>query len=162
MGCVTYDDGADYQQAFGVLFLAFVIAMIGISAYMSLRPRTPDPINSKAFGCYETGDGPPILLDKNAMTIFQTAPIRIRYHLERQKTGIALTADAPIAAEMIGKRYVFSIKPPGEGWYLDFFKIIDGHTYGEFDENGLRQFTMLARDGTYLPYRKALRSACHG
>ena len=158
---MTYYDGADYQQAFGVLFFAFGFAMIGLSAYMSLRSPTPDPSNSKAFGCYDTADGPPILLDQNGMTILQTAPTRIKYHLERHKTGIALTADAPIAAELTGKRYVFSIKPPGEGIFLDFFKTIDGRTYGEFSEIGLRRFTMLARDGAELSYRKVLPSACH-
>ena len=55
---------------------------------------------------------------------------------------------------------MFSIKPPGVGWYLDFFNVINGETYGVFDENALQQFTMLARDGNYLPYRKASERDC--
>jgi hypothetical protein len=157
---VAYEEGADYERAAQVLYGGFVVVMVLAAIYLTLRPRTPDPSNSKAFGCYTTAAAPAILLNQQGMRILQLPPMRIGYHLERHKTGIALTADAPIAAEPDGTRYVFSIKPPGEGWYLDFFNVIDGHTYGVFDENELRQFTMLARDGTYLPYRKAPASAC--
>lgn len=157
---MTYNGGADYDRAGRVIYYLAVTAMAFVIIYAVIRPRTPDLANSKAFGCYTTDAAPAILLNQQGMTIFEKAPIRIGFHLERHKTGIALTADAPIAAEPDGTRFMFSIKPPGEGWYLNFFNVIDGRSYGVFDENGLRQFTMLARDGTQLPYRKATENNC--
>ncbi len=157
---MAYEGGPNYERAGQVFYYLFVAAMLFAFGYIALKPRTPDPSNSKAFGCYTAPGAPPILLNQQGMTIFQPTVMRIDYHLERHKTGIALTADAPIAAELVGDHYVYSIKPPGIGWYLDFFNVIGGHKYGVFDENQLRQFTMLARDGTYLPYRKSPSSAC--
>jgi len=78
------------------------------------------------------------------------------------KTGIALTAEAPIVATPGPQGYTFSISPPGIGRFMDFFHEVDGRSYGVFDENELRQFTMLARDGVYLPYREADPAECGG
>jgi hypothetical protein len=157
---MTYKGGADYERAGRVAYYVFIVVLVGVALYTSTRPRAPDPSNSKAFGCYTTENAAPILLDAKGMAILQSVAIRIKYHIERTKTGIALTADAPIAAEPMGNRYTFVIKPPGEGWHLDFFNVIDGRRYGVFDENQLSQFSMLALDGTYLPYSKAPLDAC--
>ena len=160
---MAYEGGADYDRMLRVLYYIVAIVMLLNAGYLVfLKPRTPDPANNKAFGCYTTTQAAPILLNKRGMTILQRVPIPIGYHLERHKTGIALTADSPIAAEPAGTKYVFSIRPPGDGWYLDFFNEIKGHSYGDFDESDLRQFTMLAMDGKYLPYRKAPPSDCGG
>jgi len=100
------------------------------------------------------------VLAKNGMEIRQSGFPRIGFHLERHKTGIALTAEAPIVATPTNGRYVYSIVQPGEGWFLDFFKIIDGRRYGVFDQRELSQFTMLARDGVYLAYKRAGDASC--
>ncbi|MBL8657022.1 MAG: hypothetical protein JNJ92_06640 [Altererythrobacter sp.] len=159
---MSYQGGADYERAFRVAYGVFVVAMIGAVIYMTMRPTRPPPANGKAFGCYTTANAPPISLDARGMIIHQSAPIRIGFHLERHKTGIALTADAPIEANPTQTGYIYSIRPPGIGWFMDFFHEVDGRSYGVFDENALRQFTMLARDGIYLPYRKADPVECEG
>jgi hypothetical protein len=158
---MAYEGGADYERAFHVGYYVFVALMVVGAIYMIWRGTNIPPIpNAKAFGCYTTPKAAPILLDQDGMVILQTVPLKIPFHLERHKTGIALTAHAPIAAVSRMGRYQFSIRPPGEGWFLDFYKVIDGHSYGVFNENELRQFTMLARDGAYLPYRRSAQSEC--
>jgi hypothetical protein len=156
---MAYKGGAEYARAFHVLYGIAAVAFV-VCVLLLAKPTQPDPPNSKAFGCYTSAQAAPILLNQQGMSILQPGEIKIRYHLERHKTGIALTADAPIAAERVGNRYVFSITPPGVGWYLDFFNVINGESYGVFDENALQQFTMLARDGNYLPYRKGPERDC--
>ena len=49
---------------------------------------------------------------------------------------------------------------PGEGWYLDFEHVVNGRYYGEFDENKLTKFTMLAQDGRDIIYSKSSPSKC--
>ena len=156
---MAYKGGADYERTLQVLYGIAAVAFV-VGVLLLAKPTQPDPPNSKAFGCYTSAQAAPILLNQQGMAILQPDEIKIRYHLERHKTGIALTVDAPIAAERAGNRYMFSIKPPGVGWYLDFFNVINGETSGVFDENALQQFTMLARDGNYLPYRKASERDC--
>lgn len=142
-------------------YCGFIVALIAVASYFLLRPGKPAPSNNKVFGCYTTPNAAPILLNHKGMTIFQPTPIRINYHLERHKTGIVLAADVPIAAEPTGVRFTFSIRPPDEGWYFNFFNVIDGHSYGVLNEDQLKQFTVLALDGTYLRYRQASAKSCH-
>jgi len=80
--------------------------------------------------------------------------------LERRKTGIAIAAEAPIAAVAKGERYSYTIVRPGVGWYLNFFKDINGRRYGVFDEGDLLRFTMLTRDGVSLRYERTLSEPC--
>ncbi len=157
---MSYAGGTNYELAARVALCCFLVAMVTMAIYSMLRPGTPDPTNDKAFGCYTTPNAAPILLSRAGMTIFQRVPIQIQYHLERGKSGIALTADAPIAAEPADTQYVFLVKPPGVGRYLNFFNVIDGHSYGVFNEDDLKQFTMLAEDGTHLAYRRSPPKVC--
>jgi hypothetical protein len=157
---MTYEGGTDYERAGRVAYLGFVVAMLTVGIYAAVKPSRPEPPNSKAFGCYITARAAPILLSRQGMVILQPSRIRMNFHLERHKTGIALTAEAPIAAEPTGQQYTFSVKYPGEGWFLDFYNVVDGRTYGVFDENELRQFTMLATDGAHLGYGKAPAYIC--
>ena len=154
-------EGIDYDRSLRGTYYVFTgVVLTLFVALVLFRTTEPDPANSKAFGCYGSPEAPPILLNKQGMKILQAVPLQIAYHLERQKTGIALTADEPIAAEPSARGYVYSIRPPGMGWYLPFFTEIAGGTFGVFDENELAQFTMLARDGTYLAYRKSPQTLC--
>lgn len=152
--------GPNYERAFRVFYVLTVVTVLGMAIEMSTRPRPAPPPNNKAFGCYATNDAPAISLDAEGMTIHQPAAIHIGFHLERGKTGILLTAEAPIAANPSQGGYTYSIKPPGIGLFLDFIREVKGRTYGEFDENELREFTMLTRDNVYLRYRKASPSDC--
>ena len=149
----------DYEPTLRWLYIAGVVAMVG--AFLFLRPKpTPPPTKAKVFGCYTTPLGPPIMLTADGMKILQSGFPRIGFHLERHKQGIALTAEAPIAAKPVGGRYLYSIVQPGEGLFLNFFKIIDGRRYGVFEERELTQFAMLSADGIYLPYRRASDASC--
>jgi hypothetical protein len=86
----------------------------------------------------------------------------IPFHLERQKTGITLAADAPIQAVWSGRKYLYSMYHPGEGRYLDFQRVVDGKRYGEFDETRLSMFMMLAENGVDIVYSKAAPTNCEG
>ena len=154
-------EGIDYDRSLRVIYYVFAgVVLTLFVAFVLFRTIEPNPENSKAFGCYSSSEAPPILLNQQGMKILQATPLQFAYHLERQKTGIALTADEPIAAEPSTPGYVYSIRPPGIGRYLPFYTEIEGGTYGVFDENELAQFTMLARDGTYLAYRKSQQADC--
>lgn len=152
---ITYDRSSRVRRrvSIGAVIILFMLIMI-------FRSTEPEPANSKAFGCYISSEAPSILLNQQGMKILQTTPLQFAYHLERQKTGIALTADEPIEADPSARGYVYSIGYPGIGHYLRFFTEIEGGTYGVFNENELSQFTMLARDGTYLAYRKSPPTDC--
>lgn len=136
-----------------------IAAMIAAVLFLGPTP-VAEPAKSVVFGCYTTALAPPITLDAQGLRIEQAGFPQIGFHLERLKTGIVLTADAPIAAEVYGSRYRYSIIQPGEGLYLDFFKVIGGRRYGVFNESDLSRFTMLTRDGVYLPYEKASEGSC--
>jgi hypothetical protein len=156
---MAYSGGSSYERFAQGLSAVLVLSFIAAVIFFRPPPR-PEPQNEKAFGCYVAAGAPSILLDKSGMYIRQTDFPKIAYHLERHKLGIALTADAPIVARPAGNRYVYSIEQPGDGLFLDYFVVIDGESYGVFDENALTQFTMLARDGTYLAYRKTSAEGC--
>lgn len=154
-------ESTNYEPLFRWAYYLGIAAIFG-GILLFQTHRSPPIPNSAAFGCYSDDSAAPIMLDKSGMHIQQAGFPSIAFHLERHKTGIALTADAPIEANPSGDRYAYSIRPPGEGWYLDFYKDIDGHRYGVFDQADLSRFTMLARDGTYLQYVKGPASACDG
>jgi hypothetical protein len=152
-------EGTDFEPVFRWGQRVGVLAIVA-GAVLFQATRKPAPPNSTVFGCYTNEKSMPIMLDKTGMHIVQKEFPTIPYHLERSKNGINLTADAPIEASMVGDLYKYSIRPPGESWYLSFYKDIDGHRYGVFNDNELSQFEMLARDGTDLGYSKAPLSAC--
>ena len=136
--------------------VAFVIA--GIAFFQPFAK--PPPPNFRAYGCYIANEAPSIRLDEAGMSILQKGFPRIGYHLERHKTAITLTADAPIQADLSGDRYVYSMYHPGEGWYLDFQHVVDGRRYGQFDETQLSMFAMLPRDGPEILYHKTALDQC--
>lgn len=136
--------------------IAFAIA---IAAFFRVVAQPP-PSNSMAYGCYVADAAPSIRLDQNGMSILQVGFPRIGFHLERHKTAITLTADAPIQAVRSGDRYVYSMYHPGVGWYLDFQHVENGRRFGEFDETRLSMFEMLARDGTDILYNKMSPAKC--
>ncbi|NML07696.1 hypothetical protein [Sphingomonas sp. G-3-2-10] len=158
---MSYDGGNDYEALvsrfapWGVALLAAL--MIGLVAF---APVKADPDKRKAYGCFTAANASPIRLDAQGMRILQPEPIQIGFHLELHKTGIELTAEAPIEASPQGAGYRYAIKPPGIGRFLSFTVERDGRTYGVFDEDALVQFVMLADDGHYILYRKSAASMC--
>lgn len=159
---MTYKRGLAQHYLVRVLNRLFITALIGIVIYAAfITSRDPEPANSKAFGCYRTSSAAPILLDEEGMTILQQQPLKIGFHLERGKRGIALTAEAPITAERMGTEYLYLIRPPGVGRYLFFFNESDGRASGVFDANALSQFKMHAQDGAALAYTKTALEECY-
>ena len=109
-------EGLDYDRSLRVIYYVFAgVVLTLFVAFVLFRTIEPNPENSKAFGCYSSSEAPPILLNQQGMKILQATPLQFAYHLERQKTGIALTADEPIAAEPSTPGYVYSIRQPGAG-----------------------------------------------
>lgn len=158
---MAYQGGADYDRFAGALVLVLAAAMTLVAGYsIFFVPREPAPANAKAYGCYTSAEAAPILLDATGMTILQEPVLRMGFHLERDKRGIALTAEAPIAAEPRAATYRYAVRPPGVGVYLPFFREEGGRSYGVFDEGLLDGFTMGASDGAVLPYRKTDAAAC--
>ncbi len=149
----------DYES--DMRWLYYAAAIIFVLGFLFFRPKPlPNPANSMAFGCYANPLAPSIKLDAQGMTIFQKEFPRIRFHLERHKTGITLTANAPISADHVEGRYLYSIDRKGEGRYLNFYTVISDRRYGVFDDSSLNGFTMLAEDGVYLPYQKSQIAQC--
>lgn len=157
---MSFQGAIDEGRVLRVGYFLFVVAMVAVMIHLAFRAPPPQPANSKAFGCYTSPHAPPIGLGEHGMTIWQESALTMGFRLERRKTGIALLAEAPIAASPEAGGYTYSVNRRGEGWYLDFFNQINGRSYGVFDEDDLRQFTMLATDGKYLPYRKGDAANC--
>jgi hypothetical protein len=149
----------NYEPVYRVGYFAAIILTIASIAIFQPFAK-PEPANSRAFGCYVADAAPAIRLDQTGMTILQSDFQRIGYHLERHKTAITLVADAPIQADRFGARYVYSLYHPGVGEFLDFYHVVDGRSYGQFDETQLSSFTMLANDGIELNYSKAPLGEC--
>lgn len=139
-------------------YAAIVLAVAGFAIFQPLAK--PDPPNSASYGCYIADAAPSIVLDPSGMSIRQKGFPGIPFHLERHKTAITLTADAPIQADEADGRYVYSMYHPGIGTYLDFQKISGGRRYGQFEETQLSMFVMLARDGNEILYSKAPLESC--
>ena len=155
---VSYE-GVNYEPLYRSGYYAAIAVAVAMILIFRPTPKPPPP-NSKAYGCYTADFAPAIRLDKSGMNILQQGFPPFAFHLERQKTAITLTADAPIQADWSGKKYVYSMYHPGEGWYLDFEHIVDGKRYGEFDEARLSMFAMLARNGVDIVYSKAAPPKC--
>lgn len=152
-------EGVNYEPIYRLgYFAAIGLAVASIAIFQPFAKR--EPVNSRAYGCYVSDAAPSIRLDRAGMTIFQPDFAKIAYHLERHKTGITLTADAPIQANRSGRRYTYSLYHPGIGEFLDFYHVVDGHEYGQFDENHLSSFKMLANDYVELRYIKAPMEKC--
>jgi hypothetical protein len=84
----------------------------------------------------------------------------IPFHLERLKTGIALTADAPIRADKTAQGYRFGMDERGIGIFMPFYRVENGRTYGVFEEPLLEGFQMLASDGMNLNYEPTHAARC--
>jgi hypothetical protein len=152
----------DGNDEFGRFFILLPIVLaVSLGAYILFGPRpAPPPPNRFAFGCYSTPSGPHILLDAAGMHIRQKDYGSVGYHLERGKTGIALTAEAPINASLQGDRYQFGMDRRGIGRFLPFGEVKNGRRYGVFDEADLSQFSMIADDGVNLIYTRDRQSNC--
>ena len=94
------------------------------------------------------------------MHVRQAGYPTIPFHLERSKTGIVLTADAPIRADKTANGYRFGMNKRGIGWFMNFYRVENGQTYGVFDDNLLEGFQMLASDGVYLNYDPTDAARC--
>lgn len=149
------DEIGRFIQVLPVLVVATIIA------YSVTRPTPPSaPSNRAVFGCYTTPNGPAILLDGSGMHVRQNGYPVIPFHLERSKTGIVLTADAPIRADKTANGYHFGLDKRGIGLFMDFFRVENGRAYGVFDEKLLEGFQMLASDGAYLNYDPTDAARC--
>jgi hypothetical protein len=150
-------------DAFGRAFYALpvVVVVAALAFFLTRTASQPLPSNSVIFGCYIANGSPPILLDANGMHIRQDGFPVVPFHLERSKTGMLLTAEVPIRADKIDGQYQFGRNERGLGWYLPFYRIQDGRTYGVFEDSQLQGFQMLASDGTNLNYDPASLAHCN-
>lgn len=137
----------------------FLPCFIGWVIWHQLNPEPPLK-NDYAFGCYSAESAPSIKLDHDGMHVVQKNFPTIPFHLERHKTGIAISADQPIQANIINGSYVYSFFHPGIGYYLDFYRKDNSDRIGVFDETELSSFTMLTRNDSYISYTPAPSSAC--
>ena len=150
------------DDEFGKYFRWLPIGVgVAIIAFLATRPAPkPAPPNSTIFGCYVAPDAPAILLDQRGMHILQSGFPSIPFHIERLKTGIALTADAPIRADPTSEGYRYAINQRGIGLFMSFYRVQNGQSYGVFDDNVLDRFGMLASDGKILGYEPARMDQC--
>lgn len=156
---MPYNGGSGLEG--GLKAIGVVGAVVFLGAALFLTPKAkPAPSDAAAYGCYKTEQAAPILLDQRGMSILQIGFPVIGFHLERHKTGIALTSEAPISANPQGGTYLYSIDKRGIGTFLRFYKVINDRSYGVFDEAEIGAFQMLATDGQYLAYRKTDSSQC--
>ena len=151
-------EGDDYR--FGWFSRLFPLVMILLAVACSESSPNKSPANAAVFGCYAAAAGPPILLDAAGMHVKQLGFPAIRYHLERLKTGIALTADAPIRADKVPTGYRFGMNERGIGRFMPFYRVENGQTYGVFEVDQLEGFQLLASDGTYIDYDHAEPTRC--
>jgi hypothetical protein len=153
---------AEANDEFGWFLGALPVAMvIALVVYFFLRtPPPPPPSNAAVFGCYAASDSPPILLDATGMHVRQAGYPTVPFHLQRSKTGIVLTADRPIRADKTANGYQFGMDKRGVGWFMSFYRVENGQTYGVFDDRLLKGFQMLARDGVYLNYDPTDAAKC--
>jgi hypothetical protein len=157
---VSYQ-GVSYEPLYKWGYYAAIALVIALIAIFQPSAKPPLP-NSRAYGCYVADAAPSVRLDRDGMSILQSGFRRIGFHLERHKTAVTLTADAPIQAYRSGNRYYYSLYNPGIGTFLDFKRIENDHLYGQLDESQLSSFAMLANDGTEILYSKTSLDSCQG
>ncbi len=158
---MPYQPKHDLEKNYeGWLRWTSVIFVLVIIIFQFTREKPPTPTNDAAYGCYLNPYAPPILLEPSGMSIVQIDFPRIGFHLERHKSGIALTAEAPIHAKPIRGGYEYGIDQRGIGLFLPFYRIENGKSYGVFEADQLRSFTMLARDDHYLKYVRSDSEDC--
>ena len=150
------------NDEFGWFFraLPIAVAIAALAHFLTRTPPPPAPSNSTVFGCYAAPHSPPILLDGVGLHVRQAGYPVIPFHLERSKRGIALTAGAPIRADNTANGYRFGVSERGIGWFLHFYRVENGRTYGVFDDRLLEGFQMLASDGVYLNYEPTDATRC--
>ncbi|WP_404478937.1 hypothetical protein [Novosphingobium sp. BL-52-GroH] len=156
---MPYDAGTKLEGNLKFIGLIGMALFIGAALFLGPKPK-PDPLNHLAYGCFASKSAPPIRLEANGMIIEQKNFPIIGFHLERHKTGIALTAERPISADASASGYRYSIDKRGSGKFLNFYKVINQETYGVFDETDLHSFRMLANDGQYIAYSRADPAEC--
>ncbi|AKM10470.1 hypothetical protein [Croceicoccus naphthovorans] len=158
--------GVNRSDQFSWFSAAIALCIVGIPiGFLALHKPTPAPQNATVYGCYVGDLAPPILLDEGGMHILQPEFPTIPFHLERHKTGIVLTADAPIQARAADGRYVYSFYEPGIGTFLNFFQEVNGRRYGVYDVDDLSGFSMLPRtlvsgEAPFIEYAKASSETC--
>ena len=152
----------DVNDEFGRFFRALpvVLAIAALAYFFTRTPPPAAPSNATVFGCYAASVSPPILLDAAGMHVRQAGYPTIPFHLERSKTGIVLTADAPIRADKTANGYQFGMNKRGIGWFMHFYRVENGKAYGVFDDSLLEGFQMLASDGVYLNYDPTDAARC--
>lgn len=148
----SFDDSG-YQVAIVAVFAAVFALFLFFK-----DPPIPDPSNSSAFGCYSAEGAPPILLNGNGLTVLQQGLPTVGFHLERNKTGIALSTDRRIEPVPSGDGFMFQFGPFGE--FIPFYKIERGVVYGVFDEDDLNAFRMQVSADRYLAYAKSDLADC--
>ena len=61
----------------------WMAAIFGLLLWVASGPwRDPPPSPSPLYGCYKTPGGPDILIDKSAVTVFQSPPIKVKSSLK--------------------------------------------------------------------------------
>ena len=156
---MSFEDNEDGFSGFlRVIPLVLILVFIAFPWLMSSPAKAP--ANATVFGCYAATAGPPILLDASGTHVKQPGFPTIPYHLERLKTGIALTADAPIRADKAQVGYQFGIDKRGIGRFMPFYRVDNGQAYGVIEASLLEGFQMLADDGTYINYDPAEPARC--
>lgn len=156
---MPYDAGTKLEGRLKFIGLIGMAAFMGAALFLGPKPK-PDPLNHLAYGCFASKDAPPIRLEASGMIIGQKNFPIIGFHLERHKTGIALTAERPISAAPSASGYLYSIDKRGSGKFLNFYKVVNQETYGVFDEADLQRFQMFATDGRYIAYSRANPAEC--
>lgn len=136
------------------------VAISALAYCMTKTSARPAPSNAAVFGCYSAPRSPMILLDASGMHVRQQGYPVVPFHLERSKTGIVLTADAPIRADKTADGYRFGMDKRGSGLFLPFYRIENGRTYGVADESLLKGFQMLGTDDAYLNYEPTDPARC--
>jgi hypothetical protein len=152
----------DTKDEFGrfLRILPLFIAIAAVGYFATRKTPPPPPSNSAVFGCYTAPNSPAILLDASGMHIRQEGYPLIPFHLERSKSGIVLTVEAPIRADKTANGYRFGMNRRGVGWFMHFYRVENGRAYGVFDDRLLEGFQMLARDGAYLNYEPSDAAQC--
>lgn len=152
------DDDGEFSWFFRLIPFVLIPVFIAVLWWAPSPPKPP--ANTTVFGCYVATASPPILLDASGMHVKQLGFPAIPYHLERLKTGIALAAEAPIRADKTPTGYRFTVNKRGIGWFMPFYRVENGQTYGVFEVSLLEGFQMLASDGNRINYDPAGPASC--
>ena len=152
------DDDGEFGWFFRLIPFVAIPVFIAVLWWAPSLPKPP--ANTNVFGCYVATASPPILLDASGMHVKQLGFPAIPYHLEQLKTGIALTAEAPIRADKTQAGYRFAVNSRGIGLFMPFYRVENGQTYGVFEVSLLAGFQMLDSGGNFINYAPADPASC--